>query len=117
MQTFTEYKVKKNKEGVSNDVVELEEKIPDVTKRLYGEWEIDSIVDISTKKPDIMNEATVISADFGGDPDKVKRGSLIYITCYLRKSKNALIHQNQMCVVEARITDIKQNMSFLNTLK
>jgi len=126
MKKFTEKKeeeqleFEKDKKGskiASNDIESLDDQVGDTTKdfKLDGEWEIESIIDVSKHKPD-LNEAIIINAELG---DKsVKRGDFIYITAMIhRKSDSAYYHQTQMGVIKVRIVDIYNNMLVLNNLK
>jgi len=107
----------KNSKVVSNDIESLDGQVGDTTKdfKLEGEWEIESIIDVSKHKPE-LNEAIVINAELG---DKsVKRGDFIYITALIhRKTDSAYYHQTQMGVIKVRIVDIYNNMLVLNNLK
>ena len=110
-------KDKKSSKVVSNDVESLDDQVDDTLKeyRLDGEWEIDSIIDVSKHDPEI-NEAIVINAELG--QKGVKRGDHIYITALIhRKEQSTYYHQTQMGVIKCRITDIYNNLLILNTLK
>lgn len=127
MKKFTEKKqedeqleFKKDKKGskvASNDIESLDSQVDDVTKefKLDGEWEIESIIDVSKHKPE-LNEAIVINAELG---DKtVKRGDFIYITALIhRKNDSSYYHQTQMGVIKVRIVDIYNNLLVLNNIK
>jgi len=126
MKKFTEKKeeeqleFEKDKKGskiASNDIESLDDQVGDTAKdfKLDGEWEIESIIDVSKHEPD-LNEAIVINAELG---DKgIKRGDFIYITAMIhRKSDSSYYHQTQMGVIKVRIVDIYNNMLVLNNLK
>jgi len=79
-----------------------------------GEWEIESIVDISVEPPKDLKEAIIINAELGSKP--VKRGDFIYITALINKRGN-YTHPSQMGVVKVRIVEIYNTLLILNTLR
>ena len=93
-----------------------DEIIDDVKQtKLDGEWEIISVIEVSTHEP-ITNEAIVINAEVGNKP--IKRGEYIYITCQIKRAgQSELYHHSQMGVIKTRVTDIFNTMQVLNTLK
>ena len=119
MKKFTEsieFDKKKTK-NLSTDIENLDDQLSDEVKgtKLQGEWEIISIVDVSTEMPDI-NEAIIVNAELGSG--EIKRGDFIYITAQIKKpgQSQAYFH-SQMGVLKVRIVDIFHTMSILNNLK
>lgn len=112
---------KKDKpEDTSNDIETLDDQLDKEIEntKLPGEWEINSIISVSTDPPteeDIKsNEAIVINAELGKDP--IKRGDFIYITALINKRGN-YTHQNQMGVVKVRVVEIYNTLLVLNQLR
>ena len=120
-ESSLEFKGDKSGE-LSDDVENLDDSLDDnlsdeIKKSIVGgEWEIDSIVDISTKPPkeQDIKEAIVINAELGSEP--VKRGDFIYITALIHKKGN-YVHPSQMGVIKVRIVEIYNTLLVLNTLK
>ena len=113
---------KKDKvKDLSNDINSLDDQLSDEVKStiLDGEWQIDSIISVSTEPPteeDIKsNEAIVINAELGKDP--IKRGDFIYITALINKRGSSMVHQSQMGVVKCRVVEIYNTLMVLNQLK
>jgi hypothetical protein len=119
-ETHVDFKKEKS-DNLSKDVDSLDDQMSDEVKStiLDGEWQINSIVSISTEPPkeeDInSNEAIVINAELGKDP--VKRGDFIYITALINKRGSNYTHQNQMGVVKCRVVEIYNTLLILNQLK
>lgn len=115
-----DFKKDKTKD-LSNDIDSLDDQLSGEVKStiLDGEWQIDSILSISTEPPteeDIKsNEAIVINAELGKDP--VKRGEFIYITALINKRGSSMVHQSQMGVVKCRIVEIYNTLMVLNQLR
>lgn len=115
-----DFKKDKTKE-LSNDIDSLDDQLSDEVKStiLDGEWQIDSIISVSTEPPteeDIKsNEAIVINAELGKDP--VKRGDFIYITALINKRGSSMVHQSQMGVVKCRVVEIYNTLMVLNQLR
>lgn len=111
---------KKNQDDLSTDVDSLDSQIEDQIKstKLDGEWEISSVVSVSTEPPTEeelkSNEAVVINAELGQNP--IKRGDFIYITALINKKGN-YTHQNQMGVVKVRVVEIYNSLLVLNQLR
>jgi hypothetical protein len=114
-----DFSIIKNKE-MSDDVKNLDDVLcdnlsDDIRSSIVdGEWEIESIVDISTVPPKDVNEAIIINAELGREP--VKRGDFIYITALINKRGN-YVHPSQMGVIKVRIVEIYNTLLILNTLK
>ena len=113
---------KKDKPNIlSNDIDDLDNQISDEIKStiLDGEWQIDSIISVSTEPPTEdeikSNEAIVINAELGKDP--VKRGDFIYITALINKHGSSYIQPSQMGVVKCRVVEIYNTLLVLNQLK
>jgi hypothetical protein len=118
MKKFTEINFKKdlNKDNISNDIENLDNQIEDSMHdncKLDGEWEISSIIDISTEQP--VNEAIIINADLGNK--NVKRGDEIYITALIHRKGDTAYHQQQMGVLKVRVVDIYNSLFILNSLR
>ncbi len=111
-----EMPIKKKLEPLANDLEPIQDEIDKNMKiRLNdGEWEIESVVDISTNAPEI-NEAIIVNADLGNTD--VSRGDVIYVTAMLRKKDAKFYSQNVMGVFKCRIVDIYNSLSVLNGLK
>lgn|SRR5574344_237376 len=107
---------KDNKNDVlSDDIIVLDDVVADDSKKtkLNGKWQIVSIIDVS-KEPPKIDEANVISADFGNKD--IKRGDYIYITCQLKRPGQMPYNNMNMGVLKCRITDIFNSMAVLNNL-
>lgn len=119
-ESSLEFKGDKSGE-LSNDLENLDDVLDDNLSDeikmsiVDGEWEIESIVDISTNPPkEELNEAIIINAELGSKP--VKRGDFIYITALINKKGN-YVHPSQMGVIKVRITEIYNTLLILNTLR
>lgn len=106
--------------NLSNDIDSLDDQLSDEVKStiLDGEWQIDSILSISSEPPTEdqikSNEAIVINAELGKEP--VKRGDFIYITALINKRGSSMIHQSQMGVIKVRVVEIYNTLMVLNQL-
>jgi hypothetical protein len=106
---------------LSNDIDSLDNQLSDEIKStiLDGEWQIDSIISVSTEAPTEdeikSNEAIVINAELGKEP--VKRGDFIYITALINKRGSSMIHQSQMGVIKVRVVEIYNTLMVLNQLR
>jgi hypothetical protein len=115
-----EFKKDKAKD-LSNDIDSLDDQLSDEVKStiLDGEWQIDSILSISSEAPTEdqikSNEAIVINAELGKEP--VKRGDFIYITALINKRGSSMVHQSQMGVIKVRVVEIYNTLMVLNQLK
>jgi hypothetical protein len=100
---------------ISNDIEDLDNQISDEVEgtKLEGEWEIQSIIDVSTEPPK-TNEAIIVNADIGNK--EIKRGEFIYITALINK-KGRPYHQSQMGVVKTRVVEIYNTLLVLNSIK
>jgi hypothetical protein len=100
---------------ISNDIENLDNQISDEVEgtKLEGEWEIQSIIDVSTEPPK-TNEAIIVNADIGNK--EIKRGEFIYITALINK-KGRPYHQSQMGVVKTRVVEIYNTLLVLNSIK
>ena len=109
---------KKDKQKtLSNDIDKLDDQIIDDIKntKLDGNWEIVSVIDVSTTPPKI-DEAIIINAELGSG--EIKRGDLIYITAQIKRPGQVQAYHNmQMGVVKVRVIDIYNSMAILNGLK
>lgn len=107
--------------NLSNDIDSLDDQLSDEVKStiLDGEWQIDSILSISSEPPTEdqikSNEAIVINAELGNEP--VKRGDFIYITALINKRGSSMVHQSQMGVIKVRVVEIYNTLMILNQLK
>lgn len=111
-----EFEKSKKDKDLSTDIESLDDQIGDLidTSKLSGEWDIVNIIDVSTNKPDDINEAIIINAELG---DKtVKRGDFIYVTALIHK-KGSSFNQNQMGVLKVRVVDIYNSLLVLNNLR
>ena len=102
---------------LSNDIEKLDDQVIDDIKntKLDGEFEIVSIIDVSTKLPK-MDEAIIINAELGNG--EIKRGDLIYITAQIKRpNQTQAYHNMQMGVIKVRVIDIYNTMAVLNGLK
>lgn len=102
---------------LSNDIEKLDDQVIDDIKntKLDGEFEIVSIIDVSTKLPK-MDEAIIINAELGNGV--MKRGDFIYITAQIkREGQTQAYHNMQMGVIKVRVVDIYNSMAVLNGLK
>jgi len=103
---------------LSTDIESLDDQLADQIKgtKLDGEWEIVSVMGVSSDPPADMgtNEAIVINAELGNN--KVKRGDFIYITALINKA-GTQVHQNQYGVLKVRVTEIYNTLLVLNQLK
>jgi hypothetical protein len=113
---------KKDKsDNLSKDVDSLNDQISDEIKStiLEGEWQIDSIISVSTDPPTEeeikSNEAIVINAELGKEP--VKSGDFIYITALINRKGSTYVHQSQMGVVKCRVVEIYNSLMVLNQLR
>jgi hypothetical protein len=112
---------KSNSISLSSDINDLNDQLDDQIKStiLDGEWEIQSIIGLSTEPPTEeeikSNEAIVINAELGKDP--VKRGDFIYITALINKRGSSYIHQSQMGVIKVRIVEIYNSLLVLNQIR
>ena len=112
---------KEKASNLSNDVDSLNDQLSDEIKStiLEGEWQIDSILSVSTEPPTEdeikSNEAIVINAELGKEP--VKRGDFIYITALINKRGSSYIQPNQMRVIKVRVIEIYNTLLVLNQLK
>lgn len=113
---------KKDKaKDLSNDIDNLDDQLSDEVKStiLDGEWQIDSILSISSEPPTEeeikSNEAIVINAELGKEP--VKRGDFIYITALINRRGSSMVHQSQMGVIKVRVVEIYNTLMVLNQLK
>ena len=112
----TKLDFKKDKPSlISNDIENLDNQISDEVEgtKLEGEWEIQSIIDVSTEPPK-TNEAIIVNADIGNK--EIKRGEFIYITALINK-KGRPYHQSQMGVVKTRVVEIYNTLLVLNSIK
>ena len=80
--------------------------------KLSGEWEIESILDVTDKAPENLDEKIIISADFGNA--KISVGKVIYITARLVKREDEKYTKIGVGVIKTRITGIFSNLSILN---
>ena len=109
---------KKKTKNLATDIENLNDQLGNEVKgtKLDGEWEIVSIVDVSTNKPPDINEALIINAEVGDK--EIKRGDLIYITAQIKqKGQSQAYFHSQMGVIRCRVVDIFHTMSILNNLK
>lgn len=107
----------KELEPLTNDLEPIQDEIDRVQKPIKlkdDEWELVSVVDITSAEPQIK-EAVIVNADLGNTV--VSRGDVIYITAMLRKKDAKYYSQNVMGVIQVRVTDIYNSLSILNTLK
>lgn len=100
---------------ISNDIENLDDQISDEIDgtKLDGEWEIQSVISVSTEPPK-TNEAIVVNADLGSK--EIKRGEFIYITALINK-KDKPYHQSQMGVIKVRVVEIYNTLLVLNSIK
>ena len=119
-ESSLEFKSDKSGE-LSNDVENLDDVLDDNLSDeikmsiVDGEWEVESIVDISINPPkEELNEAIIINAELGSEP--VKRGDFIYITALINKKGN-YVHPSQMGVIKVRVVEIYNTLLILNTLR
>lgn len=110
------YKDKTKKSDLSDDVENLDGQIEDYSKEatIDGEWEIQSIIDISNDPPK-TNEAIIINAEIGNK--KIKRGDYIYITALINKRGETRVHMNQMGVLKVRVVEIYNTLQVLNQIQ
>ena len=111
-----EFKKSKDK-TLSTDIESLDNQISkEISGKLEGEWEIVSVIDVTTNKPPDISEALIINAELGNK--EIKRGDLIYITAQIKKPGQTTAYYNmQMGCFKVRVVDIYNTMSILNTLK
>ena len=113
-----DFKKKKDK-NLSTDIQKLEDQLENEVKgtKLDGEWEIVSVIDVSTQMPDINeSKAMIINAELGNH--EIKRGEYIYITAQIKKpGQSQAYNQNQMGVIKVRVVDIYNTMFILNSLR
>jgi hypothetical protein len=106
-----------SEKGLSSDInsfpdlgkVKLE-KLKDNDFTIVGIQDV-SLNDPREKNP-ALEEAMVISGDFGGN--EVKRGDIIWITAIIKKNNYNL---NSMAVIKTRVVDLYQGMSALSNIK
>lgn len=104
-------------EPLTNDLEPIQDEIEKSQKSIKlkdEEWELVSIVDITTAEPKIK-EAVIVNADLGNT--EVSRGDVLYITATLRKKEAKYYSQNVMGVIKVRVVDIYNSLSILNSLK
>lgn len=107
----------KDLEPLTDDLQPLQDEIEKSQKAIKlkdDEWELVSIVDITTKEPQIK-EAVIVNADLGNT--EVSRGDELYITAMLKKKEAKYYSQNVMGVIKVRVVDIYNSLSILNSLK
>ncbi len=118
MRKFTDgLDFSKNKGVVtSSDIISLDDQISKEVDgaKLDGEWEIVSVIDVTTNSSKI-DESLVINAEIG-DRD-IKRGDVIYITAQIRKKGDTNYNMSKMGVIKCTVRDIFNTMSVLNNLK
>ena len=109
---------KKDKvKSTSNDIQKLDDQLEHEIQgsKLDGSWEIVSIIDVSTQKPNV-NEAIIINAELGSG--EIKRGEYIYITAQIKKPGQTMAyHHSQMGVIKCQVRDIYNTMGILNSLR
>lgn len=116
-----DFKKKKQSKDLSTDIDNLDDQVSDEVKStiLDGEWEIQSIMNVSTEPPSEdeikSNEAIIINAELGNEP--VKRGDFIYITALINKRGSSSYHQSQMGVIKVRVVEIFNTLLILNQLR
>lgn len=119
MKKFTNIEFdKKKSKNLSTDIDNLNDQVNDDIKgdKLSGEWEIVSIIDVTTNKPTDISEALIINAELG--QKEIKRGDFIYITAQIkRKGQTLAYHHSQMGCFKCRVIDIYNTMSILNNLR
>lgn len=111
-----DFKKDKSK-NLSTDIEKLDDQLESEVQgtKLDGEWEIVSVIDVSTQKPNV-NETIIINAELGSG--EIKRGEFIYITAQIKKpGQTQAYHQSQMGVIKVRVVDIYNTMSILNNLR
>ena len=109
---------KKETKNLSTDIENLDDQLDTEVKgtKLDGEWEIVSIIDVTTNKPPDISEALIINAEVGNQ--EVKRGDLIYITAQIKRPGQTMAyHHSQMGVIKCRVADIYNTMGILNSLR
>ena len=79
---------------------------------LKGEWEIDSILDVTEELPEDLDEKIIISADFGDV--KIDIGKVIYITGRLVKRDGEGYSKINIGVIKTRVTGIFSTLNILN---
>ena len=79
---------------------------------LKGEWEIDSILDVTEELPEGLDEKIIISADFGDV--KIGIGKVIYITARLVKRDGEGYSKINIGVIKTRVTGIFSTLNILN---
>ena len=113
-----EIKKKSNKDGLSNDIENLEDDVKKSDKKVkLDKIEIIGVNQISTTdplkdNPELKESATIINADLGDK--EASRGDILYITAMIKK-KN--VNWNSMAVIKVRVVDIYQGLSMLNSLR
>ena len=80
--------------------------------KLSGEWEIESILDVTDEAPQNLDEKIIISADFG--TTKISVGKVIYITARLVKREDEKYTKISVGVIKTRVTGIFSNLNILN---
>lgn len=108
---------KKKSKNLSTDIQNLDDQLESevVGTKLDGEWEIVSVIDVSTELPK-TNEAIIINAELGRG--EIKRGEYIYITAQIKKKgQTQAYHQSQMGVIKCQVRDIYNTMYILNSLR
>lgn len=108
---------KKKSKNLSTDIQNLDDQLESevVGTKLDGEWEIVSVIDVSTESPK-TNEAIIINAELGSG--EIKRGEYIYITAQIKKKgQTQAYHQSQMGVIKCQVRDIYNTMYILNNLR
>jgi hypothetical protein len=112
------FEMPKNKmEPLTNDLEPIQDEVDKKQKSIKlkdNEWEIVSLVDITTDEPKIK-EAVVLNADLGNT--EVSRGDILYITAMLKKKDSKYYSQNVMGVIKVRVVDIFNSLSILNNIK
>ncbi len=99
---------------LSNDLNLLQDQLGDIKpEKLDGEWEIVSIIDVTTPESEVETNENkiVINAELGNN--SLKRGDVLYITALLNK-KGAYYSQNRMGVIKVKVTDIFNSLQVLN---
>ena len=85
----------------------------DIESLKSGEFEIESIIDVFHDPKDIKEGITISGVNLNGE---TKRGDVIYISCFIKKSGTSITSPASQCVLKVRIVEIMNGFSYLNKL-